>query len=335
MPSREFAMIVQETSYGVPVASPTLGTNAFYLRLSDDNSFTMQDVPLVGVVNYGGGLATPACPYSDQNTCEGQLSGVLYAGTDGVFAKFMMDWAMTQINSGRTTPWTTTDAAGVMPPTDLASVSIYHGIQRSDGTYDRRRYGGVKVHSGTLNQSRQDPLLKYSFQLMGIRDDLNAALAVAYPNATEFPAPAETDYLCNPYLFSHTGGLLKVGSIRSQYDSASISWTNAMAPKIFETRHMVLDKFCGRNSKLSCNFYMKPSPDDLATLKALGENDTEISWDNGSWVLKIDFNAKNLFAQLQRQLPNNSTYSWNATIQNYFDPATASDLIVTLEATPE
>jgi hypothetical protein len=326
MPAREYAMIVKESSYGTPVADPTLGTDSFYLRLSDGNSFSMQAAPVIGDIMYGGGVATPACSYSDQTNCTGNLQGVCYAGA---YSKLLADWALTQINTGRTAPWTTTDAAQVMPVTDLASVSIYHAIQRSDSTYDLRRYSGIKVASGSFDVSSQgDRLLKFNFALQGIRDDTNAAGTVAYPDATEFPAPDETDYPCGPYLFSHTAGKLKIASVRTQYDSLSLKFTNAMAPKFFESKYIQLNKFCGRSTTLDVNLYMKVSPNDLASLQALTALDTELTFDNGTNTLKFDLNTKNVFKSLPRDLPLNGTYSWNATVQNYFDPTTASDIVV-------
>lgn len=323
--AREFAMIVKESSYGVPMSSPVIGTDAFYLRLSDDNSLTMQLKPIVGNISYGGGLTTPACSYADQYTCTGQISGVMYAGA---FAAFMANWALTPINEARTSPWVTTDAAEVMPPTDLASVSIYRGIQRSDGTLDRRRYSGMKVGSGSIGCSRQDPLCKYSFQIQGIRDDYNAAGAKAYPDATEFPPPDETDMSCGPYLFSHTGGKLTIGSVRTQYESVSLSWQNSMSAKWFESQYVQLVKFCGRDTKLATSLYMKATPDDLAALQAITKQTTSLGFDNGTNSLTIALNGNNVFSQLDQDLPNNGTYSWKGVVQNYYDPAVSGDVVV-------
>lgn len=327
--AREIAMIVKEVSYGVPMTSPTLGTDSFYLRLSDPNSFTMQSLPVVGQIAYGGGLTTPACSYADQYNCTGQLTGVLYSGA---YAKLIADWALTPIaldgESARSIPWTTTDTAQVMPPGDLASVSIYHGIQRSNGTWDRRRYGGVKVNSGSIVSGRQDPVAKFSLQLQGIRDDMNAAGTVAYPDDTEFPFPTESSFACGPYLFSHTAGLLKIGTARAQYDSVSIEWTNSMAPKWFESKYVQLVKFCGRNTKLKANLYMKASPDDLASMQALTKQDVELSFNDGTHSLKFDLNTNNLFSGLGRDLPLNGTYAWNAEVQNYYDGSTSNDVVV-------
>jgi len=247
MAAREYLMLVKESSYGVPMTAPTLGTDSFYIRLDGSNAFGMNADPIVQNVMWGGGRNTPAFGVSDQVECKGAFKTKLYAGA---VSKFLLDWALTPVNTGRTTPWVTTDANAVMPPTDLASVSCYHAKQLNDGTYDMRRFGGCKVNSGSISCSRSSSIAELSFEIQGIRDDLNAAGTVAYPDDTEFPAPAETAYPTNPYLFSHTSTLLKIASTVSQYDSVSFSWQNSMDPKWFESKYLLLHKFCGRSSTL-------------------------------------------------------------------------------------
>lgn len=317
MPAREYAMIVKESSYGVPMEDPVKGTDLWYLRLSGSNAFGMQSVPIIEDIMYGGGVATPACAFSDQEMCTGALTGELYAGPR---SKLLMDWALTPVNTGRTAPWTTTDANYVMPVGDLASVSIYHAIQQNDSTYDLRRYSGVKVLSGSISASRQSPAATFSFQLQGIRDEV--------VDAEEFPAPAETDYPCGPYLFSHTSGKLKIATARTLYSSVQFSWTNAMSPQWFESKYLQLLKCCGRTSSLEVDLYMKKTPDDLTTLKALTALDAELSFDNTVNTLKIDMGLSNRFKGLVRDLPIDGVYSWKGTVQNYWDASAASDLVV-------
>src|SRR5262245_41486896 len=183
MPSREYVMLVIESAYGVPKATPVLGTDKFYARLDDGNSFTMQMEPTFNPIMYGGGLAIPALQVSDQKVCRGRFQTKLYAGS---YCATLLKWAMTTVNSGRTTPWATTDASFLMPVGDLASMSFYHAIQNNDSTYDLRRYGGVKALNCQITCSRQSPVAMATFDIQGIRDDLNAAGSVAYPDATEF-----------------------------------------------------------------------------------------------------------------------------------------------------
>jgi hypothetical protein len=330
MASREYACIVIESSYGTPKTSPATGTDRFYLRLDGANAFSMQAQPIIGDIMYGGGRATPALAFSDQTECRGRLTGNLYGSNSGAFAKLLLDWGLTVINSGRTTPWTTTDASYLMPVGDLASCSIYHAKQLNTGAYDLRRYSGVKVLGGSLESSRQSPLVRISLDLQGVRDDTNAANSVAYPDATEFPAPAETDYPTTPFLFSHTAGGYKIGSTRTQYDSVSIRWQNAMDPKWFESKYITLIKFCGRTSSFSAKLHMKASPDDLAAFQALTVQDSEISFANGSNTIKLDFLGSNYIKTLGRDLPLNQVYSWDLMAQNYWNAATPGDIVVTL-----
>jgi hypothetical protein len=330
MPSREYACIVIESAYGVPKSAPSTGTDRFYLRLDGANSFTMQCQPIIGDIMYGGGRATPALAYTDQAECKGRLTGILYGSGSGVMTKTLMDWAFTPINSGRTTPWVTTDASYLMPAGDMASVSIYHARQLNTGAYDLRRYGGVKVLSGSLECSRQSPLLRFSFDLQGIRDDTNAAGTVAYPDGTEFPAPAETDYPTGPFLFSHTSGAMKVGTVRTQYESVSIRFQNAMDPRWFESQYCQLIKFCGRTTSIAARLHMKSTPDDLAAFRANTVQDSEISWANGVNTLKVDFLAKNHIKSLGRDLPLANVYAWDLSAQNYWDSASTNDIAITM-----
>lgn len=330
MASREYACMVIESSYGTPKSTPVTGTDRFYFRLDGSNAFSMQDQPMIGDIMYGGGRATPALSYSDQKECKGRIAGNVYGSGSGVFAKKLLDWAFTVVNSGRTTPWTTTDASNLMPPGDLASVSIYHARQLNDGTYDLRRYGGVKVLGGSLECSRQAPLLRFSFDIQGIRDSLNAAGSVAYPDATEFPAPAETDYPSSPFLFSHTSGALKIASVRTQYDSVGIRFQNAMDPKWFESTYVQFIRFLGRTSSLSSTLHMKATPDDLASFKALTAQDLELSWNNGTNTLKVDFNTANVIKTLGRNLPLSNVYTWDLMAQNYWDTSIPGDVVITL-----
>jgi hypothetical protein len=329
MPAREFCMIVKESSYGVPKSSPTLGTDSFVLRLTGSNAFSMQQNPNIGKIPYGGGYNTPACRYSAQVTHQGTLTGELYKGA---FGKFICDWAFTQINTGRTTPWVTTDANYVMPPTDLASVSIYHAAIMPDGTFKRRRHRGVKVMSGSISASNQNGgLVTYSFQLQGQGDDLNAAGATTLPDATEFPVPAETDYPCGSWLFQDTAGQLKIGDDpkRTLYDSCSINFTNSNAANWFEGKYVNLIKFCGRDVKASIDLYTRSSPDDEAFYRALTSLDAEFAFDDGAEWLKFDFGANNAWDALVNNRPIDNVYKWTGTLQNYWDSATGTDLTIT------
>ena len=121
--SREFLFLVEESAYKTPATAvvwPTSSATAFYIRMDGSNAFTMRPRPVIVPVPYGGGYATDAFRVADKLECKGHLTTKLYAGP---VSQFLLSWAAMPINTGQTSPWTTTEIA-----TDLASVSIYHGI---------------------------------------------------------------------------------------------------------------------------------------------------------------------------------------------------------------
>lgn len=331
MAAREFVMLVKEASYGVPVNAPVIGTDAYILRLDGSNGFNMQLAPVFQPIMHGGGRATLALNPADHFNCVGSLQTKLYEGS---YSKFLLDWAMTPISGDRSAPWTTTDANFVMPVGDLASISIYHGIQRNNSTYFRRRVSGCKVHSGSVASSRQSPIATISLQIQGIRDDTNAAGSVAYPDATEFPAPDESDYPVNPYLFSHTGTNLKIGTTITQYDSVQFDWTNTMDPRHFESRYIIQDKFCGRSCTLQVALHYKASPDWYAAYLALTQQDVELAFDNGTYSLKIDMHAANMITALPWELPIDQTYMQIMTLQNMWDGNEGTDITISATEPP-
>jgi hypothetical protein len=330
MPSREYAWLVQESSYGTPIASPTTGTTAFYPRLHDSDGYTGQMNPVLLDIPYGGGFNTPACQVSDQYTTPFNFRTYLYAGN---YSKFLMGWCLTPIDATRVSPWTTTDPTGIMPPGDLASISIYHAIMRSDGTYDLRRYGGAKVATWRLTCSRAAPIFLLNITGFAVRDDLNAAGVQAYPTATEFPPPTETSYPCNPYMFSHTAGnllLIDTGSVvRTQYDSVDIGSTNIMDAKYFETQYMQFYRFLGRTTTMNTLLHLKPTPDDLFFLQHKVQLTSKLVMNNGTNSLTFDMHTVNYLKTVARQLTINQVYKRNVSVQNFWDPLVPGDITLT------
>src|SRR5688572_26406755 len=139
MPSRRYCYWVRESSYGTAQAAPVLGTDALYLRLSEGAGFQMEEESQQVDIAYGGGRATLAEVISDQAACAGSLETNLYPAQ----AALLLGWAGSLVNTGRTTPWVTTDPSGVMPPGDLASASIFDVVQMDDGSYEYTRFSGV------------------------------------------------------------------------------------------------------------------------------------------------------------------------------------------------
>jgi hypothetical protein len=319
MSAREILALVRESSFGTPVETPENGVDRHYMRLSADDSFKGLMKPVVEDVQSGGGFVMPACPTGDSFVYEGSIQGELVPAQSA----FLLGWATTRINDDRDEPWETTDPLRVMGPGHLASISAYHGVQELDGTYARRRGSGLKARTFTASASATSRIWRWNAGFVGIRDDTNAAGAVAAPDATEFPAPAAADMPCNPWLFSHTSGGLKIGSTRSMYDSLSLNVQNTLVPFASESPYPQAIWFSGRVVTLQVAMLRKPSATDLAAFRALTALDVELTLFNGTNTLKLDFNGAVRWSDFDQQLPVGSPYKWAGTLKSYIDPAAA------------
>ena len=175
--AREWLLFVQESAFGVPVTPgvvwPTGSASAFYGRLEGGDSFTMRPRPVMVTVPYGGGVNVPAFTVADKIICKGRYTTKLYAGP---FSQFLLNWGGQPVNTAKTFPWTTTEIAG-----NLASVSIYHVVQRSDGTYKSRAYRGCKVDSMQISSSQDSTLYTLSMEITGAVARATSSMARPIP----------------------------------------------------------------------------------------------------------------------------------------------------------
>ena len=317
MPARRFLMLVKEEAWGVPMEEPTAGTDSFYLRLGDGTD--LGENPIIQEVPYGGGRTTAACAWSDQGENGGTLNTLLYPGQAPLF----LHWWLTNINTGRTTPWAT-DNDGLQPPGDVASVSIYEAIQESDGSYTRKAYRGCKVNSGTLSAQQDGAARAWQLALQ-----IMAGAVEADIDTEEFPDPAETDYPCGPYLYSHLSGGLKIATTRNMVDSVSFSADNGLEGQYFVSKAPLRINSYGRNTTLSVGLARLKSPDDFADFKAVIAKDTELTLNNGTKSVKIDLHTNNHWQTMGRRLPDGSYYAWDGVLKNKWDASQGTDLTVT------
>lgn len=334
MPVREVLMPCIESSYGTAKASPVLGTDRFYMRLSEGNSFTPEAKPVQLPIPYGGGNAFEADVVSDQVEVKGNFAFKLYPG---IFSSILLNWAITPINSGRTLPWTTTDAGGVMPVGDLASLSFYHAIMQEDGaTYTRTRYAGAKCDTWELaaQETGDGRIWTLTGTMTAIRPVGNAWDSSSDPDATEFPLPAEANYPTGPYVFGHLGsgtGTVTIASNRAaSCKSLRIRGTNKFSPNWYTSRFLTTNRWLGRDVTADVGLRYRVSPNDRNSFRALTALDCEFKIDNGTNSIKIDFNAKNRISDWARETPQDQEYGQTLNLVNRWDPATASDINLTI-----
>jgi hypothetical protein len=320
MPAREFLWIVKESALGTAMTSPAAGTDSIYIRLIDGNSFSMVAEPVIEEIPYGGGFAVTAEAVSDHYGCTGQLKSKLYPSQ----APLLLSLLATRVGAGQTTPWLTTE-----PPGDLASISVYHAVRRSDGTYRRKRFAGVKAKGGRIEVGRESTTATLTLDLQACRSYGNAMDGSSDPDATEFPAPTETDYPSAPYTFKNTAGHVNVGSSRTQYDSLAIAIQNALDGRWFETSYLTLNQFCGRASTLDVDLYLKSSPDDRSAFEAITAQTCSVVFNNGINSATVQFNGKNHIAKLPYDLPVDKAYMTKLSLKNRFSPSAGEDMSVT------
>ena len=321
----EFLMIAKESALGTVMGTPVLGTDKFYLRLTDGNSFSMQAVPQYVDIPYGGGEAITVESLSEYTDCKGTLTTKLYPSQ----AAILFNWAQNRINSGQTSPWTTTE-----PPGDLASMSVYHAYQRSDGTLKRTRYAGVKVTRWQIAASATDPVFKLTLDLQAVKEVGNPIDSSSDPDATEFPAPADTDLPSGPYLFRHSSGGLLLGSssgtVRTQYDDFSLDVTNTMDARPFESQFIQMIAFRGRASMLNATLRLKATPDDLTSFLSGTAQRAQLTLANGTTTTVIDYKSSNKIRQLTRDLPLDRAFMYRLQMKNVRDASAGTDISVTV-----
>ena len=317
MAVREFVYIVQESAWKTPVATPVVGTSAIYLRLDGGNAFTMRPKPVVVKVPRGSGQATMGYTVSDKTELKGTLKTIFYASQ----APFVLPWAATPINLGQTQPWVTTDGVAG----DLASCTIYHGVARSDGTVKRRAYHGVKVTDWTLDMSSDSQQGSLSLGLQAANPAGNQFDASVDPDATIAPAPTDSMFPVDPFLFIHTAGFFTVGSARTQYDSISIKSTNKLDPRWFENRYLSVLRCFGRATTVEASMYYKPTPDDRTSYEGLAAAACSVEWNNSIHTATFTMDANNVFNAVDDDLGLDTVYLQKVGIDNQWDPAANND----------
>ena len=336
--SREFLLLVQESAYKTPVSSPvvwpTASANAFYIRLDGANVFTMRPRPVMVAVPYGGGVAIDAFRVSDKIECKGRLVTKLYAGP---LSQFLLQWGSQQINTGQTSPWTTTEPAG-----DLASVAIYHAITRSDGSIKRRVYLGCKVDGWDIDVSEEATIATLSMDISGSTPQGNQFDSSVDPTAVTFPAPTDAQMpvggVTGPYVFVHASGGLTIGSARTQFQSLKLASKNVLARRFWANRFINLMRFVGRSTTLEAINFYAPSPDDRTSYEGLLGFNTGAGYtgstctfesNNGTHSVTFNLETNSVITTFEDQLPLNDLYTQVMTITNQWDPANSADLTMT------
>jgi tail tube protein len=327
---REFLMAVEEGAYKTPAASPTIwatsttyglaNAQAYYCRLDGGNAFSMRPRPVQVEVPYGGGVAVGAYRVADKLECKGRLKMKLSVAQ----APFWLSWAGVRI-AGGTAPWTTTEPNG-----DLASCSIYHAIQRSDGTFKRRVYLGCKVDAWTLACSEASTVCELDLEISASTPQGNAFDSSSDPSSGTFPSPLDTYFPSDPFVWIHTGGAVTIaGSARTAITELTVSSRNVLARSFYNQRFIGKLRWVGRKTTIATKLEYAASPDDRTAYEGLTAGTVSIGFNNGTHGFVLDCKAQNVMDPFEDDLPLDNLYWQSNTENNLWDNTAGTDLALT------
>lgn len=336
MATREFLLVVQESAYLTPVATPVVWTTAsapgtataYYIRLDEGNAFAMRPRPQTVEIPYGGGLAIGAYRVADKMECKGNLRCKLTTA----LAPFLFGWAATRVDAARTLPWHNAE-----PPGDLASCAVYHAIMREDGTFKRRVYLGCKVDSWSLDMSTDSTVGTINLGLSASTPQGNVYDGSADPTATVFPEPLCSNLPVDPYMFAHTTGLGSVtinGTVRKWITQLTANGTNTLARSFFNDRFLGKLRFTGRKTTIAWRQEYRATPDDRAVYEGTMPYGTtpigvDVVLDDGVNRMEINMESNNVIDPLDEDLPLDDLYFQNLTTNNLYDCSAGTDFTFT------
>ena len=235
-----------------------------------------------------------------------------------------MQWATSEINSGQTSPWTTTEL-----PNDLASCTVYHGVQTSTGVFWKKSYGGTKVTSVKIEVSTEATAAKIT---LGLKACTQTALGTLTGDpTTALPTPTEAEMPQGPYLFTQLAGNLTLGGVsRTQFSSLAITINNALDGQWFESAGLSILNYHGRESMLEADLYLKLSPDDRSAYEAATAQAATLTFQNGvtGQNMTLNFNGQNFITDLPFDLPINQAFRQKLQLTNTLDATAGSDIAV-------
>ena len=296
---KRYLKLTQESALNTPAAT------SIYLRLPDPGAFRVMSTPEYWRIMSGTGFAVPALTGTQTMAVAATLTTPLFQEQ----AQFILGWALTRINTGQTSPWTTTELAG-----DLASCTAEFAWTNFDGTFRKKTWGGCKVARLRLTGSKGSPVMMLSLDLIG-----------STPSSSTVSEPAETSFPVNPYLFQHLRGGFTVGSSRSNFESISVEVVNALTPYFDESQYANAVRLGGRSTTVQARMRLKASPDDRALWEAGTAQSLTMVWTGYTHTVTLTANAQNFINSVAEDFPIDREVYYDLNIQNYLDATAGTD----------
>lgn len=300
--SREFAVLTIESAYGTIQTSPTLNTQFIPLRLNEGNAVTVRRSPVRQVVRTADTRNRRAFQISERHSVAGQIKCLAYVA----HMPLLMRWALTPINSGQTSPWTTSEQ-----PNDLASCTLDHAIEDpTNGTITRYRYTGLKVESGSLTFDNQTDMGVLTLNVIG-----------KTTGSTSFAVPTDSDYPATVYCLQDLT-TIGLGGTTTNIRSIALNWTNDMAARFDELSSLASCRLRGRTVDLTASLLYKISPDRRTQFNNQTALTCEFTFTNGSNTMVWDFYDNCTLSSVGDQTPLAEEFEQELTAESFYDAAT-------------
>jgi hypothetical protein len=308
--AREALIVTTETAYGTIKTSPVLGTDYLAFRLHEGNSCTVRRRDIHQTFRTADAANRRALRISKRYAVEGQLKCLAYVS----HMPLLLKWALELVNSGQTTPWTTTIRPGM-----LASMTLDHFLEDStDGTIAKKRYTGCIVKSGSLVFNNDSDVGLLTLDIVG-------STATTHTQ-TE---PALSAYPTSAYCLQDLT-TIKVGSATTNIKQLSLNWTNMVKPRWDESPYVTACRLFGRNIDHVAQVLYKDSPDRRGAYEALTVQDCEYVWTAGSNTMKFDFHGTSYFDSVPAESsPLDDDFEQTLTLHSHIDPTAGTDMTLT------
>lgn len=307
---REFLRITQEATYGTFNASPTTGQQVL-ISLPSDNAFTVRRTNNETYIRSQGTYGRRIKKISRTHDVGGKLMTHVRPTQAALLASLL---------AGLT--------SGNCP--NLKSFSAEHGIFLEDGscTAEITRYTGCKMADGTLTVNNTPDGFSMMADLTIVGQD------AAYITSTDLPTPAPADLTAldneTPYAFQDCVGALIIGGSRTDFTSIQINFGNKLSPFRGETATISRLDWRSRDASITvANLYK--SKQDRVDYENVTAKAVSVAFTEGGSSLTFDFGANNFFDAPQDDLKlADGHFMQTVTLQNLVDPATGSDIVITV-----
>lgn len=318
MSVREYVILTTEAVAGTYDTSTTPAPTVLAIPLDGSNSFQGVPKPETWTIRGAQSGNKRFLRGSQKMSVDLKLKTHLYVA----HAPTMLGWALTEIGSTQTTPWTTTEPIG-----DLASVTIDHALMRSDGTWEARRYLGCKAAATSISSESEGQIVDLDIDIKGMVVQGNQYDGSVNPTLTQ---PLLSAYPTDIYTFQGTAGAFTLGSVRTQYQNLKIDVKSTLFAPFDESHFVNRIRYRGRDASLSAKLLIKSTPNDRATYETQAASTASLVFTNAakSHTATLTFNAQNFIDDLPHDLPLDKDYYYNMRLENFLDPVAGEDFTI-------